>query len=65
MVKLNDFPGSGQRTALALKHGVRPHGGMDRRVLAVALHEEVGGNASNRHKHMNTDQRHGVFRTIL
>ncbi len=26
-----------------LKHGIRPHGGMDRRVLAVVLHEEVGG----------------------
>ncbi len=25
-----------------LKHGIRPHGGMDRRVLAVLFHEEVG-----------------------
>ena len=27
----------------SLKHGIRPHGGTDRRVLAVALHEDVGG----------------------
>ena len=26
----------------SLKHGIRPHGGMDRRVIAVVLHEEVG-----------------------
>ena len=26
-----------------LKHGIRPHGGLDRRVLAVALHEDLGG----------------------
>ncbi len=26
-----------------LQHGNRPHGGMDRRVLAVLLYEEVGG----------------------
>ncbi len=26
-----------------LKHGICPHGGMDRRVLAVVLHEDVGG----------------------
>ncbi len=26
-----------------IEHGVRPHGGLDRRVLAVALHEDVGG----------------------
>ncbi len=25
-----------------LKHGIRPHGGMDRRVLAVLLHEGLG-----------------------
>ncbi len=28
---------------ILLQHGIRPHGGMDRRVLAVPLHEEVGG----------------------
>ncbi len=26
-----------------LQHGVRIHGGMDRRVLAVLLHEDLGG----------------------
>ncbi len=26
-----------------IEHRIRPHGGMDRRVLAVALHEQVGG----------------------
>ena len=26
-----------------IEHRVRPHGGMDRRVLAVLLHEEAGG----------------------
>ncbi len=26
-----------------LKHGVRPRGGMDRRVLAVLFHEHLGG----------------------
>ena len=26
-----------------VEHGIRPHGGMDRRVLAVLLHEHVGG----------------------
>ena len=26
-----------------LEHGIRPHGGLERRVLAVALHEHVGG----------------------
>ena len=26
-----------------LKHRVRPHGGMDRCVLAVLLHEQLGG----------------------
>ena len=26
-----------------LEHGIRPHRGMDRRVLAVALHEDLGG----------------------
>ncbi len=26
-----------------LEHRVRPHGGMDRRVLAVLLHEDLGG----------------------
>ncbi len=25
-----------------LKHGIRPHGGVDRRVLAVLLHEHMG-----------------------
>ncbi len=29
--------------AASLKHGVRPHGGMDRRVLAVALYDYLGG----------------------
>ncbi len=27
----------------SLEHGIRPHGGLDRRVLAVPLHEDVGG----------------------
>ena len=26
-----------------LQHGIRAHGGMDRRVLAVLLYEDVGG----------------------
>ncbi len=26
-----------------IEHGIRPHGGVDRRVLAVLLHEDVGG----------------------
>ncbi len=26
-----------------IEHGIRPHGGLDRRVLAVAPHEDVGG----------------------
>ncbi len=26
-----------------IEHGIRPHGGMDWRVLAVALHEQGGG----------------------
>ena len=26
-----------------LKHRICPHGGMDRRVLAVVLHEDLGG----------------------
>ncbi len=26
-----------------IEHGIGPHGGMDRRVLAVALYEHVGG----------------------
>ena len=26
-----------------LKHRIRPHGGMDRRVVAVLLHEDLGG----------------------
>ena len=38
-----DDDGKNKVAVALLEHGVRPHGGLDRRVLAVALHEDVGG----------------------
>ena len=34
--------GRTRRSVASLKHHIRPHGGLDRRVLAVLLHENVG-----------------------
>ena len=36
-------PHRGPVQVARLKHGVRPHGGMGRRVGAVVLHEHLGG----------------------
>ena len=38
-----DDDGKNKAAVALLEHGVGVHGGLDRRALAVALHEDVGG----------------------
>ena len=45
---------------------IRPHGGLDRRVLAVALHEDVGGavDVEARDHAEHRDKNHWIAKTL-